>query len=146
MMADFKFVRALNGMTPQSELMTAGGAMEVGDIVVYADDTNVGPLTEVTKAGDAATRATMAGLCLGKHQEDGDAIADGDLIQVLPFTDDLILEGTQSDTLEGVGTAVDLDVTSAVQSVVTTATAPFARIYKIVDATAKTVQLRLLAD
>lgn len=144
-MADFKFVRVLNGMTPQTELMTAGGAMEVGDIVIYGTS-GEGIETKVTKAGDAAARGTMVGICEGKHQEDGEAIADGDLIQVLPFTTDMILEGKQSDTLVDVGDELELNVASDVQTFVESATESFARIYKITDTTNKVVQVRILAD
>ena len=144
-MADFTFVRALNGMTPQTELRTAGGAMEVGDLVVFGTS-GEDIAAKVTKAGDAATRATLAGVCQGKHQEDGEAIADGDLIQMMPLTSDMLLECTQSDTLGDVGDSLDLNVASDVQTVVATAAAPMAKIFKIVDTTAKTIQIRLLGE
>lgn len=145
-MADFKFVRVLNGMTPQTELMTAGGAMEVGDLVVAAGDNSEGIATKVTKAAGNATRATIVGVCEGKHQEDGVAIADGDLVQVLPLATDVLLEGKVIDaTLPNVNTQVGVDVTSTVQAFEAAETNKVGRIYKIVDATNKVVQVRMAA-
>lgn len=146
-MADFRFVRALNGMTPQTELMTAGGAMEEGDIVVAGGDNNEGIATEVTKAADTVTRATIVGLCLGKHQEDGVAIASGDLVQVLPFhSGGIILEGTIKDaTIPNVNTTVGIDVTSNVQTIEGAETDKVGVLYKIVDSTAKTGQIVITA-
>lgn len=145
-MADFKFVRALNGMTPQTELMTAGGAMEVGDFVIAAGDNNEGAATEVTKAGGNPARSTIVGLCLGKHQEDGTAIASGDLVQVLPIVGEAIIEGSVIDaTLPNVNAQVGIDVTSTVQSFEAAETNKVGRIFKVVDATNKVVQVRMAA-
>lgn len=145
-MADFKFVRALNGMTPQTELMTAGGAMEVGDLVIAAGDNNEGIATEVTKAAGNPARSTIVGVCEGKHQEDGEAIADGDLVQVLPLATDVILEGKVIDsTLPNVNTQVGVDVTTSVQTFEAAETNKVGRIYKVVDATNKIVQVRMAA-
>lgn len=143
-MADFRFVRALNGMTPQTELRTAGGAMEVGDLVVAAGDNNVDIATKVTKAANSAVRGTIVGLCLGKHQEDGVAIADGDLVQILPLTGDVILEGTVKDaTIPNVNAEVGLDVTSTVQTFEGAELVKIGRVFKVLDATAKTIQVHM---
>lgn len=137
-MADFKFVRALNGMTPQTELVTAGGAMEVGDIVVHSSG-------KVTKAADNPTKATLAGLCLGKHQEDGAAIADGDLVQVLPIGTDAILEGIQKTTASNPGTEVGIDLTGTDLSF-EAAGNKVGQIFKVIDATARIVQVRMYSQ
>lgn len=144
-MADFRFVRALNGMTPQTELRTAGGAMEVGDLVIAAGDNNEDIATKVTKAAGNPARATIVGLCLGKHQEDGTAIADGDLVQILPLhVGGLILEGPAIDaTLPNVNAQVGMDVTSTVQTFEAAETNKIGRIFKVVNATAKIVQVIL---
>lgn len=145
-MADFRFVRALNGMTPQTELVTAGGVIEVGDFVIY-EDTGVGPARKVIKATNSATRQKIAGLCLGKHQENGVAIAEGDLIQILPVGDSMLIEGVAKDaTVPVVGTAVGLDVTSTVQTFEFAEEIKIGRVYAVVDATAKVIQVRVFAD
>ena len=145
-MADFKFIRTLTGMTPQTELVTAGGAMEVGDFVIY-EDTGVGVARKVTKAANSAPRRTIAGLCLGKHQEDGDAIADEDLVQILPIGDNFLIEGIAKDsTVPVVGTAVGLDVTSTVQTFEGAEAVKIGRVHKVIDATAKVIQVRIFAD
>jgi len=141
-MADFTFVRALNGMTPQTELRTAGGAMEVGDLVVAGGDALAGVASTVDKAANSALRGTIMGLCLGKSQEDGSAIADGDLVQILPLTGDVLLEGVAKDaSLVNVNAEVGLDVTADVQTFEGAETNAIGRIYKVVDATAKIVQV-----
>lgn len=144
-MADFTFVRALNGMTPQTELRTAGGAMEVGDLVIAAGDNNEDIATEVTKAAGNPARSAIVGLCLGKHQEDGEAIASGDLVQILPLhTGGIILEGNVIDgTLPNVNAQVGMDVTSTVQAFEAAETNKIGRIFKVVNASAKIVQVIL---
>ena len=137
-MADFKFVRALNGMTPQTELVIAGGAMEVGDIVIHSSD-------KVIKATGDDTVAEIAGLCLGKYQEDGVAIADEDLVQILPLGPDILLEGTVNAAGDAIGTAVGIDLTSTVLSFDSTETNKVGYVYKVVDADDYLVQVRMAA-
>lgn len=145
-MADFRFIRTLEGMTPQTELVTAGGAMAVGDLVVYGTSAE-GIGRKVTKAGNSATRKTIAGICMGKHQEDGEAIADNDLVQILPLGDGFLVEGTAKDaTVPGAGDAVGLDVTSNDQTFEKAEAVKIGRVHKVVDATAKIIQVRIFAD
>lgn len=145
-MADFKFVRTLEGMTPQTELVTAGGAMEVGDLVIYGT-AGEGIARKVTKAANSAPRRTIAGICLGKHQEDGEAIADTDLVQILPLGDGFLVEGIAKDaTVPEAGAAVGLDVTSNDQTFEKAEAVKIGRVHKVIDATAKVIQVRIFAD
>lgn len=138
-MGDFRFVRCLNGMTPQAELVTAGGAMEVGDLVIAAGDNNEGIATKVTKAAANAARSTIVGLCLGRETGAEDAtIGDGDLIQILPLhVSGIILEGNVIDaTLPNVNAQVGLDVTSTKQAFEAAETNKIGRVFKIINGTA----------
>ncbi len=136
-MAAFTFVRALNGMTPQTELMTAGGAMAVGDAVIHASG-------KVTKTADNPDKKTLAGICMGKHQEDGITIADEDLVQVLPISTDSLLEGVQKDAeVSNPGTEVGIDLTGTTLTFESAGANKVGQVYKVIDAEAKIIQVRM---
>jgi len=141
-MADFKVVRTLSGSAPQAERVLAGDAMEVGDLLIWSLDAN-----DVAKAANSATRKTLAGICHGKQSEDGDAIANGDYIMMYPLEPGMIIEGLCKDTtLPYIGEVVGLDVTSTVQKFEHAEVVPIGRVFKIVDAGDKIIQVRILGD
>jgi len=63
-------------------------------------------------------------------------------VQILPLTGDVLLEGVAKDaSLVNVNAEVGLDVTADVQTFEGAETNAIGRIYKVVDATAKIVQV-----
>jgi hypothetical protein len=133
-MGDFNYVRPLNGMIPQLEKFVAGGACEVGDMLIWSSG-------KVVKAGDAATKPNViAGLAMQA------AAADGSVISVMPIVRDALIEGLVKDsTIPNVGAALHVDVTSNVMKFEGAAAGTSAgcfQLYKVVNATGKVIQAR----
>lgn len=130
-MGDFRLVKFDGAGGPVFEDRPLGGTVEEGDIAHW--DSNA--LVKV--ADDEA--ADQLFLCM----EAGDS---GDTISAMRITRETIIEGTQTGTIGDVGDAMGFDVTAGVITFDPAATAAneHFEVYRVVDATAKTIQCRYI--
>jgi hypothetical protein len=68
-------------------------------------------------------------------------------VQILPLGDGFLVEGIAKDaTVPEAGAAVGLDVTSNDQTFEKAEAVKIGRVHKVIDATAKVIQVRIFAD
>lgn len=134
-MADFRIVKSLIGETYEIHNDgVAAEALEAGDIGNFTSST-------IEKVDDNDTASDLV-LVLADADSGGTGVP---YVWLDPW---ILIEGTAKGTVGGVGSMQSIDVTSSVITVETStlqSTAQF-RLRKVVDATAKTVQLTRLPN
>ena len=134
MAGDFRIAKNLHSQDGvyQAEQFTAGGAIEAGDMLIWS-----GSEDKLIKATNNPTSETVAAIA------ESPAAADGDTFEAVPLHDGLIIEGTATAAgdVNNIGSFLGIDVTSGVQTFEFEGNLMF-QIYKIIDATARTIQCR----
>lgn len=132
-MGDFRVVKSLIGHAPEIEYATADEALEEGDLANFDSD------NELEKVDDNDVAIDLVIVLQ-------DAAADETNVPFIRLDPWVLIEGTAKGTVGQIGSMQSIDVTTDVITVETSTLPSTGRfkIRKVVDATAKTVQLTTL--